>query len=202
MKRRLSDHQRGAPPERGVPPFSRPIDVEKMPADGAHHDIEARPEECEAIAAALNLPAVSFLRASLDVTPGPQGRVHVGGKVTAQITQVCVVSLDPFESTIEQPVDLAFAPVAPSESESARPSHRRRVEPEAKIVAAVDEDDPPDPIIGGRIDLGAVAVEFLALSLDFYPRKPGVHFTDVLIGESEPERRSAFAALERLKDQT
>ena len=41
----------------------------------------------------------------------------------------------------------------------------------------MDGEDPPDPIVDGRIDLGALAVEFLALALDPYPRKPGAEFT-------------------------
>ena len=42
------------------------------------------------------------------------------------------------------------------------------------VLAPIEE--PPDPIIEGRIDLGALAAEFLALGLDPYPRKPGVDF--------------------------
>ena len=38
------------------------------------------------------------------------------------------------------------------------------------------EEDEPDPLIDGKIDLGALAAEFFALGLDPYPRKPGVSF--------------------------
>jgi len=54
-----------------------------------------------------------------------------------------------------------------------------------------DEDD-PDPVIDGKIDLGALATEFFALGLDPYPRKPGVEF--VAPAESAPPD-SPFAAL-------
>ena len=49
---------------------------------------------------------------------------------------------------------------------------RRR---ETLTVSLADEDD-PDPVIDGKIDLGALAAEFFALGLDPYPRKPGVEF--------------------------
>jgi hypothetical protein len=39
----------------------------------------------------------------------------------------------------------------------------------------VDPDE-PDEIVDGRIDLGALASEFLTLALDPYPRKPGAAF--------------------------
>ncbi len=50
---------------------------------------------------------------------------------------------------------------------------RRDGEDDAETVAFGGED-PPDPIIDGKIDLGALAAEFFALGLDPYPRKPGV----------------------------
>ena len=37
--------------------------------------------------------------------------------------------------------------------------------------------EPPDEIVNGQIDLGALTAEFLALGLDPYPRKPGVDFS-------------------------
>ncbi len=65
-----------------------------------------------------------------------------------------------------------------------------------------DQEDPPDPILDDTIDLGAVAVEFMVLGLDPYPRKPGVHFDDMVIGEKDAPAPSAFAALARLKDRS
>jgi hypothetical protein len=57
------------------------------------------------------------------------------------------------------------------------------------IEVKLNEDDPPEPIVDGIIDLGAVTLEFLALALDPYPRKPGVSFD---AGPAEPEHRIAL----------
>ena len=54
------------------------------------------------------------------------------------------------------------------------------------------DDDEPDPIVDGKIDLGALAAEFFALGLDPYPRKPGVAFEPP--AEPEPEA-TPFAVL-------
>ncbi len=35
-----------------------------------------------------------------------------------------------------------------------------------KAAALAEQRDPPDPIINGKVDLGALALEFLALGLD------------------------------------
>jgi hypothetical protein len=55
--------------------------------------------------------------------------------------------------------------------------------------------DPPDPIIHGQIDLGALAAEFLALNLDLYPRKPGVTFEKLYVGGEASGTVSPFAGL-------
>jgi hypothetical protein len=51
-------------------------------------------------------------------------------------------------------------------------------------------------LIGDRVDLGAIAVEFLILGIDPYPRKPGVAFEPPA---AEDESEHPFAALAALK---
>ena len=101
------------------------------------------------------------------------------------MTQTCVVSLDPFPATVEEDIDVRFAP-----RDDERAARRRG--PEEPETVSMTEDDEPDPIIDGRIDLGALAREFLALGLDPYPRKPGVAFEPP--AEPEPEA-TPFAVL-------
>jgi hypothetical protein len=63
---------------------------------------------------------------------------------------------------------------------------------------SVDEDE-LDPIVDGKLDLGALRVDFLALGLDPYPRKPGVEFVEPA-SEAGTDRDSPFASLARLKN--
>ena len=53
----------------------------------------------------------------------------------------------------------------------------------------------PEPLIGGVVDLGALATEFLILGLDPYPRKPGAVFEPPQ--DREPQG-GPFAALAKL----
>jgi hypothetical protein len=62
----------------------------------------------------------------------------------------------------------------------------------------INEYEPPDEIVNGQIDLGALTAEFLALGLDPYPRKPGVDFD---YRDPADEKDSPFAALNKLKGQ-
>ncbi len=107
------------------------------------------------------------------------------------MTQICVVTLDPFDSEIVEPVDVKFAPVQrpvrltePQEAGRCairRPTRGRAPTPPPAGELTLEGEDPPDPIIDGRVDLGAIVAEFLALGLDPYPRKPGVEFEEARV---------------------
>jgi uncharacterized metal-binding protein YceD (DUF177 family) len=142
--------------------------------------IEASHAEREALASLNGLPAIAALTATLRVEPAGGGEARVTGAVHGEFTQTCVVSLEPFDSTLDEAVDVRFAPQAEADL-----TH------EALTFSLADEDA-PDPIVDGKIDLGALAAEFFALGLDPYPRKPGVEF--VAPDESAPPD-SPFAAL-------
>ncbi|MGB7247021.1 MAG: DUF177 domain-containing protein, partial [Methylovirgula sp.] len=64
----------------------------------------------------------------------------------------------------------------------------------------VPERDPPDAIVDGMIDVGALAAEFLALGLDPYPKKPGVEFAPVTVPEESAGR--PFDALKKLTNRS
>ena len=110
--------------------------------------------------------------------------MHVTGRVTANVGQNCVVTLEPLETAIDEPIEVLFAPV-PDEGTDAHEERRRKTDEEL-----------PEPLIEGTIDLGAIACEFLILGIEPYPRKPGVEFTPP---EPEPDGPHPFAALAALK---
>jgi uncharacterized metal-binding protein YceD (DUF177 family) len=170
-------------------PWSVPVAVEQIPETGVHRELEASAAVRDELAVMGGLLAVLSATASLDVTPKGGGRFHVGGRVKARIGQTCVVSLDPIENDIDEPVDVEFAP--PDQI--------------PQLADLVDDDidddeevpDPPEPIENGVIDLGRVATDALFLAIDPYPRKPGVVFEPVVVAP-DPEDHP-FAALKALK---
>ncbi len=131
----------------------------------------------------FGIPALRDLVGRFVLT-GTLSRLTVTGTVEAYATQICTVSLESFESRVSEPVDVVFSDAPPPEDE--------------------DEDggppenapEPPDAIVNGKIDLGALTAEFLALGLDPYPRKPGANFEPVASG---PEK-GPFEALRQLRD--
>lgn len=172
-------------------PWSAPIVVAQIPEAGLRRDIEADGATCAALARIAGLRGLESARASFDLTPGRNDRVHVRGRVTARVGQVCVVSLDPIESDVVEDIDLVFVP------ESQVPA----------LAETVDDDgdepghemaDAPEPIVNGMIDLGRLATDALFLGLDPYPRKPDVVF-EPPSSANDPEDHP-FAALEALKN--
>lgn len=166
-------------------PLSRPISVADVGPDGLVVEIVADAAERAAVAAANEALAVETLRAKVMLRPFGKDGVAVAGRVDAEVRRTCVVTLEPFVETVSEPIDVRFAP--------------------AQEVSQVEEggeidlgpNDPPDPFVGGVIDVGAVVSEFLTLGLELYPRKPGAAFE--LPSASDAGDASAFAELRKLK---
>src|ERR1700693_3093770 len=169
-------------------PWSVPVTVVQIPDTGLHRDIEADGAAREAMAEVAGLREILSARASLDVTPERGGRVHVTGHVRARIGQTCVVTLDPIENEIDEPIDLIFAP--PEQIPDLSDLVDEAAESETEIP------DPPEPIINGVIDLGRLATDALFLAVDPYPRRPDAIFEPPL--ETADPNDHPFAALKAL----
>jgi uncharacterized metal-binding protein YceD (DUF177 family) len=170
-------------------PFSRLVTVDDLPSQGVSMTVEANAEEREALAQFNGLVAIAHLSGRYWVKPSHGGGVHVKGTVQAQIEQTCTVSLEPFPAEIEEPVDVTY-----SDDDGLRAWETKR---QAQQDDPSFDEDPPDLVVDGQIDIGALTAEFLALGLDPYPRKPGVSFEAESAGtEKDP---SPFAALANLQ---
>jgi len=176
-------------------PWRYPVALERIPETGQHFDLVADAATRAAVGAMAGLRDLPHLAASFEVSRHGIGGLHVVGHVSATVGQICVVTLETLTNTVEEDIDLVFAPP-----------------PAALAVEAAEQDDgesdtarsdgsrgdrwaEPEPLIDGILDLGALASEFLVLGLDPYPRKPGAIF------EPPPEMRaqdSPFAALAKL----
>jgi hypothetical protein len=170
-------------------PWSVPIAVAQIPDTGLHREFEASANECRALAVLGGLREVKSARASLDVTPMREGRVHVVGRVNARIGQTCVVTLDPIENDVDEAIDLIFAP--PEQIQALADLVDDAAEGDAEIP------DPPEPIVAGAIDLGRLATDALFLGIDPYPRKPDAIFEPPAV-PADPEDHP-FAALKVLR---
>jgi uncharacterized metal-binding protein YceD (DUF177 family) len=164
--------------EKDKNPWSVVVALDDIPETGLHTEMEA-PESVRAgLARLAGLRELPRLSAVFDLTSRGAG-VHVAGQVSAHLGQTCVVTLEPIESDLIEPIDLVFAPAAPVQAK------------DLKL-----DDEPPELLVDGKIDLGAIATEFLLLGIDPYPRKAGAEFAPVKAGDTSAR---PFAALEALK---
>lgn len=183
--------------QRETPVWSAPLQVMEVPPQGVDIALEADASVREQLARLNGLLALSSATAKLHATRRGREGLHVTGEVRARVTQTCVVSLEPFETEIVEPVDVEFEPSRapkPARDEPERMSRRRRDvrPPVEEDEEGMDDLNAPDEIVDGKVDLGALASEILTLGIDPYPRKPGAAFEEL---RAEGATVSPFARL-------
>lgn len=165
-------------PWRRVEPWPRAGEGER------HVVLEADAAVRDRIAAWLGLESVE--RVALDVVLRPWlDGVRIVGELDAAVGRVCGVSLDPYQEEVQEPLDLRLVPPD---------SPNLPDEGSGEVLVEMDAEDPPEPGDVEGVDLGALALEALSLSLPPFARKPGVAFeAPVAADDSSP-----FAALASL----
>ncbi len=141
--------------------LSRPLQVDRVPTGGVSEHIVASPEERAALARRFGLLALPRLEAKLDVDRAEGKMFNVTGKLFADVSQACVVTLEPVEAHVSDTIDVLFAP-----------PHLAQNDRDGALMDLGDAE-PPEPIEGGVIDLGELVAQHLAMALDPYPRKKG-----------------------------
>jgi uncharacterized metal-binding protein YceD (DUF177 family) len=171
-----------------APPITSFVELSDLGQAGDEVTIAANAGQRARLAEWAGLEAVDHFEAVVNLRKLSRSRFGYQASVKADITQSCVVTLEPVLS------HLSF--------EFARELHLAHAVPkgwaeEAVVTPAADEG--PEEIESTNFDVAAPVLEEFALALDPYPRAAGVVFKP----EDEPEeaRESPFAALKGLKKQ-
>jgi uncharacterized metal-binding protein YceD (DUF177 family) len=167
-------------------PFQRLVPFAAIGSSGLARQETASPAELAAIAEALGLLELKSLTADVEISRNGE-IVEVSGRLRADSVQACVVTLVP----VGQRIDEAFSRRVVRAAAPPRPSAEVVVSPEDS------EDDPPDLVVGDRLDIGEILVEELALLIDPYPRAPGAEFAGPR-DEDDTTEDSPFAILKTL----
>lgn len=121
--------------------------------------ILATPEECFALASRFNIKSINLLRVDFTVeTSTEKGTYWVKGTLKASVVQSCITTFEDLTESIEETFSVVL------------------YEPDwAERIDSLDIDDDRDfeALISGRVDLGELAAQYLALALNPYPRKEG-----------------------------
>ena len=132
----------------------QPNRIDLMPDEGAR----------QRIAAELGLTAPPEVRLTATITAAPNDAWLLEGRIAARVQQPCVVTLAPVRSRIAAPLDRRYGPaeaLADADAED----------------AGLEDDDVPEVLVDGVIDLGEAVAEQLALEIDPFPRAEGAEFS-------------------------
>jgi hypothetical protein len=168
-------------------PITHPYELGRLSQAGDEVALAPGKEDLKRIAEWAGVDAVDAFAAKIELHKLTPTRFAFDADLVADVVQSCVVTLEPVRTRIERRFsrDLFFtAQVQQAEREI--------------VIAPVDEDG-REEIASLRYDLAVPVLEELALSIDPYPRAPGVNFEpppDPDAAESHP-----FAALKRLQGQ-
>ena len=175
-------------------PWSVTVRVDAVPESGRHVAIEADAATRAAVAKAANVNGIDALSATFDVTRRGRDGLRAVGTVRASVRQTCVVSLEPMTSAVEEEIDVTFA--QPRDAAGGRKIIKDDDE-NAPVAGSIAGEEPPEPLVGGAVDLGALATEFLILGIDPYPRREDAAFAP----PAQPQEASGnpFEALTALK---
>ena len=169
--------------------FSRLYRLDSLSAEPIRVDIEAGPEERQALARRFGLAALDALAAEAELRRAGDC-VCAAVQMRARVTQSCVASGEPVEAGVEEEFHIDFRPLPAG----ARPDEEVELG-EGELDVIFYE--------GGAIDLGEAVAQSLLLGLDPYPRSPAAEEALREAGvKSEEEARaesSPFAALAALK---
>ncbi|OSQ37855.1 YceD family protein [Thalassospira mesophila] len=179
-----------------TPEFSHIVKVAELVAKKTTFEIEASAAERAALADRFDLAGIEKMAAKLTLQLAGNGEVTVRGTLHAEITQRCVVTLEPVPEIVDDEIEVLYSPHV---SEENMPSTADDLEglTEDELMALLDQ---PEPLTDGIIDLGEVAAQFLAISMDPYPRKEGVDIEEFVENEEAEEKPNPFAKLAGLKD--
>jgi uncharacterized metal-binding protein YceD (DUF177 family) len=175
------------------PPFSYRIKVGHVSHNALEVRVEADERERKALAKLWDILGVEALTAELKVRRWKKDGVKVMGTVHAEVTQACVVTLDPVAEVIDEEIDEIFVPEGSALA-------RIPANDAGEIVVDPDGPDLPESFTGDEIDVGAFVAEMAAMALNPYPRKPDAAFAGhIEEAVAEEKKPSPFAVLKNLK---
>ncbi len=158
--------------------------------------IAANEEERNDLAKRFSLNQLNKLEAKLKLSLTSTGYIHVTGKLTANLEQNCVVTDDPVISDIESDIEGWFAD--PEKLASLAKARRNKAIEQGEELPILEENEDPEPLIDGKIDLGELTAQHLSLAIPTYPRRDDAAFSGQTTkpdNEKDPAFQNPFAAL-------
>lgn len=167
--------------------FSYPLIVEDISSGEQHYHLTASPDNLQEIGEILQVPAVESFEADIYTRLNKKEHLlKVWGNLKATLRLQSVISLEYFLKTYTPEFEVLF---------DTKATYNTQKEEEVDF-----DEDIPDIVIDGKIDLAEIALEQLALVLEDYPRQEGEVFEwKSEFSQEEKRKENPFKILEKLK---
>jgi uncharacterized metal-binding protein YceD (DUF177 family) len=173
------------------------VEVRSIGETGQNARLQASADQCASLTRELDLVACNSLEVAYKLRSLHRGRYRLTGRISADVVQRCVVTLEPVPATVQEELDIEFWP---EDQLAAKPSPGVTQEASDEHNDTADfnalGDEPPEPIEQGRIAIGRVVYELVSAGLDPYPRSPGAEFA---YASKDDGKINPFAALAKFK---
>lgn len=175
-----------------------PVPLDRIGRQSLTVEFEADDATRKALAERFGLLGIPEFRAKATLRRRRDtGWIELKGTLSARVLQECVVTLEPVEGEIEAEIDELF-----DDNPGQDRGDDERIEIDLDPVA-----EEPEPLESDELDVGDVIAQILSLSIDPYPRAPGVQAprkagngAEDGAGDNDETAASPFAALALLKD--
>lgn len=158
--------------------------LNEIPANGLHVTRSATTEECAQFAEDLSIVSCENLKATYQIKAKKRDRYELTGHVAAEVTQSCIVTLEPVHAKLDEPLDCTFV----------SPDLLPKSQEEEQEVLSIDD---LEPIENGTIDVGRIIFEVISTGLEPYPRREDAQWADP--ANTGDVAAGPFAALAELK---
>lgn len=168
--------------------FSYPIVVDELTRTEKKYHLKATNKDLAYLTEVLQVPAVKDFEAEILLKNNPKEHIlNVSGKVRAELELESVVSLEHFTKVYESEFSLVY------DTQMTYKEQRALLEDD-------NAADVPDIVENGKIDLGQIAIEQVALVMEDYPRQDGEVFEFISeFDEETTKAQNPFSVLAKLK---
>ena len=149
--------------------FSRILDVNAVGNAVKEHKLIAKPEERKALTKRFGVLHISLFEVIYVVEKISNKTFKISGRLKAELEQPCIVTSKPIQEKIDEEFDVVLRP--------RNPDSNPIDDLDLSALNAKDEEE-IELAPSGKIDMGEVVTQYLALSLNPYPRHEGSEFSD------------------------
>lgn len=169
--------------------FSRLVATARVGDTAIVEEIAATEHERAALVERFGWVSMQRLTATVRLRRLKRDLIRASGHYEADLEQACVVTLEPVPAHVEGEFNQLYLEGGEPEQE------------DAVVAVSVTEEEPPESVVGGKIDIGEAVVQQIAVALDPYPRAPGAALPEAVdwppAGEEEGQA-GPFAVLAEL----